>query len=174
MRAELYLSICFSFLLTVSVSARAAEPPKGEVDFAREVLPILSDKCFVCHGPDTKEEDGLRLDSFEGATSDRGGYRAIDPNHLDESELLTRIHSDDDPMPPEDAEKQLSDAERVVLTKWVKQGGKYAKHWSFVTPKRATHCIALTISSSERFAKAEQISPNQPTVQRWLAEFHWY
>ena len=107
-----------------------------KVDFAKEVLPILSDKCFICHGPDTQDEDELRLDSFEAATADRGGYHAIDPDKPKDSELLNRIHSEDDPMPPEDAEKQLSDAERDTLSRWVAQGGKYAKHWSFVPPKR--------------------------------------
>jgi len=106
------------------------------VDLSREVLPILSDKCFICHGPDTQDEAELRLDSFEGATSDRGGYSAINVDEPEESELLNRIHSEDDPMPPEDAEKQLTDAERETLRRWIGQGGKYAKHWSFIPPKR--------------------------------------
>lgn len=109
-------------------------PHAEGVDFAREVLPILSDKCFVCHGPDTNDEDFLRLDSFEHATRDLGGYHAIDSKTPSDSELLARIHSEDDPMPPEDAEKQLSERERDVLTQWVKEGGKYSKHWAFVRP----------------------------------------
>ena len=63
-----------------------------EVDFAREVLPVLSNKCFVCHGPDTKKKDLVRLDSFEGATRDLGGYRAIDVASLKDSEILARLH----------------------------------------------------------------------------------
>ncbi len=123
-------SILFAGMSTAHLFA------EDQVDFAREVLPILSDKCFVCHGPDTQDEDELRLDSFEAASADRGDYHAIDPDKPEESELLQRIHSDDDPMPPEDAEKQLTDAERETLSRWVKQGGKYAKHWSFVPPAR--------------------------------------
>ena len=107
-----------------------------EVDFAREVLPILSNKCFVCHGPDTKKEEDLRLDSYEGATEDRDGLRAIDPDSLGDSELILRIHDEDDPMPPREAEKQLTSDEREILSRWVKEGGNYAKHWSFVTPVR--------------------------------------
>ncbi len=107
-----------------------------KVDFAREVLPVLSNKCFVCHGPDTKKKDLLRLDSHEGATRDLGGYRAIDADAPDKSELLVRIHDADDPMPPQKADKQLTDAERDLLSRWVKQGGEYAKHWAFVKPKR--------------------------------------
>ncbi len=117
--------------------ARAAEP-HIEVDFGREVLPILSNKCFVCHGPDTKKKDLVRLDSFEGATRDLGGYRAIDPKDPGKSELIARIHDKDDPMPPAKAHKQLTASERDVLTRWVKQGGQYAKHWAFVKPTKPT------------------------------------
>ena len=72
---------------------------EGKPDFAREVLPVLSNKCFACHGPDTKEKDLVRLDLEELAKKDLGGYHAIDPNELDESELLFRIVDEDDPMP---------------------------------------------------------------------------
>ena len=122
-------------LLTLASGAFQKSVAK-EVDFAREVLPILSDKCFVCHGPDTKKEEELRLDSYEGATEDRDGLRAIDPDSLEDSELILRIHDGDDPMPPKDAEKQLTSDEREILSRWVREGGNYAKHWSFVTPVR--------------------------------------
>ena len=72
------------------------------LDFAREVLPILSNKCYACHGPDTKEEKLVRLDLENLAKKDLGGYHAIDPSDLEESELLFRIVDEDDPMPPED------------------------------------------------------------------------
>ena len=109
--------------------------PAGEVDFARQILPILSDKCFACHGPDTKRKDIVRLDSYEAATKELAGYKAIDPDKLDDSELVFRIHDADDPMPPKES-KPLSDEERALLTRWVKQGGGYAKHWAFVPPKK--------------------------------------
>lgn len=116
-----------------SGAALAAESP---VNFAREVLPVLSNKCFVCHGPDSEKESDLRLDSREGATADLGGYRAIDPSDLEKSEILFRLHDKEDPMPPEKAEKQLTDAERDLLSRWVRQGGEYAKHWAYVVPER--------------------------------------
>ena len=119
----------------VAFSTTAAETP---VDFSREILPILSNKCFICHGPDSRKEDLLRLDSFEGATSDLGGYRAVDPGDLAKSEIIARIHDADDPMPPEDAEKQLTAAERALLKRWVLQGGGYTEHWAFVPPTRPT------------------------------------
>jgi len=106
------------------------------VDFAREVLPIHSNKCFVCHGPDGEAKKTLRLDTFAEATRDLDGYKAIDPAAPEKSEIIVRLHDTDDPMPPEDAEKQLTAAERDILTRWVKAGGKYAKHWAFVPPKK--------------------------------------
>ena len=112
---------------------RAADQP---VDFARQVLPVLSNKCFVCHGPDTRKKDLVRLDSYAAATRDLDGYKAIDPAALEESEIIERIHSKDDPMPPKKSENKLTAAERDILTRWVKQGGKYATHWAFVPPKK--------------------------------------
>ena len=105
-------------------------------DFAREVLPILSNKCFVCHGPDAKKN--FKLTSYEEATQDLGGTRPIDPDDPAASEILARIHSADDPMPPADAEKQLSDEDRDILSRWVRSGGAYAKHWAYVPPVKST------------------------------------
>ena len=97
---------------------------------------MLSNKCFVCHGPDAKDEDLLRLDAFATATVDLGGYRAIDPAAPEKSRILVRIHSTDDPMPPADVKKQLSRKERDLISRWVREGGKYAQHWSFVPPRK--------------------------------------
>lgn len=108
-------------------------------DFSREVLPILSDKCFVCHGPDAAElgADMRRLDSFAAAHQKTDSGRAIDTDDPNRSLILQRILSDDDPMPPEDADKQLSNAEKTILKRWIDSGGKYAKHWAFVPPEKA-------------------------------------
>ena len=122
-------------VLLVSTSAGAED----KVDFARQILPILSNKCFVCHGPDTHEDQtDLRLDSFQAATVDRGGYQAINPGKPQDSEILARIHSTDDPMPPADAEKQLTAAERDLISRWIREGGQYAMHWAFVPPTKST------------------------------------
>ena len=111
---------------------------KGEkIDFSKEVLPILSNKCFACHGPDTKEEKLVRLDLEDLAKKDLGGYHAIDPSNLEESELLYRIVDEDDPMPPEDFGKTLTKNEKEVIRKWVMSGAEYAQHWSFVLPTKA-------------------------------------
>lgn len=144
-------------LLTLASGAFQKSVAK-EVDFAREVLPILSNKCFVCHGPDTKKEEDLRLDSYEGATEDRDGLRAIDPDSLEDSELILRIHDGDDPMPPKDAEKQLTSDEREILSRWVREGGNYAKHWSFVTPVRKDPPEdSKTAHPIDRFVKAKLV-----------------
>ena len=108
------------------------------MDFAREILPVLSNKCFVCHGPDSKKKDLLRLDSFEGATRDLGGYQAINTGNPAKSEIIARINSTDDSMPPEKAEKKLTPAERKLIERWVLQGGGYTKHWAFVPPTKPT------------------------------------
>ena len=110
---------------------------KAEIDFAREVLPILSDKCYACHGPDTKKKDLVRLDLEELAKKDLGGYHAIDPKDLEESELLYRIIDEEDPMPPEDFGKTLSKKEQEIIRQWVLSGAEYEEHWSFVPPTKA-------------------------------------
>lgn len=132
--------ICFALSLAVVPKIASAEAggATDDVDFAREILPILSEKCFVCHGPDSDEAGNLRLDSFAAATADRGGYQAINPDNPSDSELLARIHSDDSPMPPEEAGKPLTDQEKELLNRWVLAGGAYAQHWSFVTPQKPT------------------------------------
>ena len=127
-------------VIAVAVTALAVGPwtTAAEISFDRDVLPILSNTCFACHGPDAHEEASLRLDSFEAATVDLGGYRAIDPADPEASQLLLRIDSADDPMPPADFEKQLSDEQKQVLRAWVEQGGGYEQHWAYVPPSRGT------------------------------------
>ena len=125
--------------LIVSLPLSLGEVPAAEitsVDFSRDILPILSNKCFVCHGPSIEEPEQLRLDSRKGATADRGGYHAIDPSDPAQSEILKRLNSNSDPMPPEDAARQLTDQERTLLLHWVRDGGEYTKHWAFVPPRK--------------------------------------
>ena len=124
--------VAIALLLVGSNSLESAESNK--VDFAKQILPILSNKCFACHGPDSKKPSELRLDSYQAATADRDGTKAIDPKDLSESEILFRIHDEEDPMPPLDAEKQLTDSEKSLLSSWISSGGQYAKHWAFVLP----------------------------------------
>lgn len=111
--------------------------PSEDVDFAREVLPVLSNKCFACHGPDTKKKGLVRLDSEEAAKRDLGGFHAVNEKTPEDSELIFRVFDEDEPMPPKDFEKSLTKQEKEILKKWVLSGGKYAKHWAFVKPARS-------------------------------------
>ena len=111
-----------------------------DVDFNRDIRPILSEKCLLCHGPDPEGlEAGLRLDLREAALSVlESDLIAIVPGSPEESELIARISSDDEDvrMPPPEHGQAL-DAEQIELvTRWVKEGAKYAKHWSYVKPER--------------------------------------
>ena len=111
--------------------AQTAERP---LSFNRDIRPILSDKCLACHGQDAKKREAdLRLDTFEGATADLGGTRAIAPGDLEKSELWVRVNSsdEDEVMPPPASHKSLSDAEKALLKQWIAQGAPYQKHWAF-------------------------------------------
>ncbi|MFM8395805.1 MAG: c-type cytochrome domain-containing protein, partial [Acidobacteriota bacterium] len=106
-----------------------------ELKFNRDIRPILSDRCFYCHGPDERNRKaGLRLDTFEGATKDRGGYRAIAPGRPEESLLLRRVTSHDpaEVMPPPAAKKSpVTAAEAELLRRWIADGARYEGHWAF-------------------------------------------
>ncbi|MGN6545552.1 MAG: c-type cytochrome domain-containing protein, partial [Aureliella sp.] len=122
----------FAFALTLSV-ARAGD---GEaIDFDRQIRPLLSDNCFSCHGPDAAERQAdLRLDRREDAVA----QGAIDEAKPAESSLLARILSTDPDtmMPPPKSNKRLTDAQKELIARWIRQGAKYSQHWSFTPPHR--------------------------------------
>lgn len=111
------------------------------VDFNFDVKPILSDKCYTCHGPDDKaRKANLRLDTKDGfykALEDNPNHFVIDKNNLIESEILKRISSKNSiyKMPPPESNLDLSDREKKILKKWVLQGGKWDKHWAYIKPE---------------------------------------
>jgi len=118
-------------LTALSVTGHAAEP---RIDFAREIRPILSDKCFFCHGPDPAHREAeLRLDTRDGLFADRGGYAPVVPGKPGESELIARITSDDESakMPPPESHKELDPAQIELLTRWVEQGAEWKAHWAY-------------------------------------------
>jgi hypothetical protein len=126
---------------TACLAAALAPMPAwaGAVDFNRDVRPILSGKCFQCHGPDDKaRKAGLRLDRRDTATAaNRKGRRPIVPGKPDDSELLRRVTADEDEvMPPARVGKRLSGDEVALLRRWVEQGAAYAQHWAYVKPFR--------------------------------------
>ncbi|HEV7281285.1 MAG TPA: PSD1 and planctomycete cytochrome C domain-containing protein [Pirellulaceae bacterium] len=131
--------LCWAVLLACSASA--VSPSLAEdLDFSRDVLPILANKCFHCHGPDeaTREAD-LRLDQQEAAVADRGGYAAIVPGEPDKSVVVERLFEEDPDlrMPPAASKIELTEAERAVLKDWISQGAEYVAHWSYVKPVRS-------------------------------------
>ncbi|MDC0273315.1 PSD1 and planctomycete cytochrome C domain-containing protein [Planctomycetaceae bacterium] len=110
-----------------------------EIDFNRDIRPILSDKCVFCHGPDKEKRQAvLRLDTQAGSLADLGGYAAIKPGDPDASALVKRILSTDEfeQMPPPDSKRSLSKEEKQLLIEWIKQGAIYQQHWSLVKPER--------------------------------------
>ncbi|MDX1929670.1 MAG: PSD1 and planctomycete cytochrome C domain-containing protein [Pirellulaceae bacterium] len=119
----------------------SAALPAQELQYNRDVRPILSEKCFACHGFDkTKRQGNLRLDNRDGALADAdSGNPAIKPGNAAESELIRRILSTEEGemMPPPESGKQLSDQQETILQNWVDQGAKYEAHWAFVPPKKA-------------------------------------
>jgi uncharacterized protein DUF1553/uncharacterized protein DUF1549/cytochrome c len=134
---KLYVSLLLlAFVIcAVWVAPRLTAGAAQDVRFNRDIRPLLSDRCFYCHGPDEKNRKaGLRLDTFEGATKDRGGYRAIAPGKPDESELLRRVtaHDAGEVMPPPRAKKPaVTPQEAELLRRWIAQGAKYEGHWAF-------------------------------------------
>jgi len=110
-----------------------------EVDFNRDVKPILSDKCFLCHGPDEgTRKAGMRFDTEFGLyEKNLKGNIPVKPGKLNKSEVIKRILSDDPSyiMPPIDSHLSLNANEKAILVKWVEEGAKWKKHWAFISPK---------------------------------------
>lgn len=160
-----------------AVSQTTRQPAK--LDFSRDVLPILSDKCFVCHGPDSgSRQAGLRLDNPESAFAERGeGRYAIVPGNPKKSLLVERIHNADAPMPPAVSGKTLSEPEKKILERWISEGAEYGKLWSFQPVPKS---VPVPKSDSrwprdpiDRFIlsrmTAQGLSPSKPASrERWL------
>ncbi|MDW3649338.1 MAG: PSD1 and planctomycete cytochrome C domain-containing protein [Bacteroidia bacterium] len=109
------------------------------VDFNYHIRPLLSQNCFVCHGPDSSSrEAGLRLDNLEGATAllESGNY-AIVPGDADAGSIIERLRSENPEMrmPPPEAKKIMSEREIALLEKWIDQGAEWKPHWAFISPE---------------------------------------
>jgi hypothetical protein len=129
------------FVLACLQSMSAEEPPAPQVEFNRDIRPILSDKCFVCHGPDSaKRQAGLRLDQRESAIAVHEGSQAITPGRAEQSKVYLRVVSTDPDlqMPPPKSNLKLSPAEIDLLRRWINAGAEYQPHWSFIPPQRVT------------------------------------
>lgn len=151
-------------LIVLTLSLLAARLHADAPSFNRDIKPILSDKCFMCHGPDEKARKGkLRLDLESAA-------RAAVGTALENSKLFTRITAAnaDDRMPPTASGKSLSETEIAKLRAWVESGGKYEQHWAFVPPQRpeppAVQNAAWSRNEIDRFIlaklEAQHIAPS--------------
>lgn len=160
--------------------AAAQQPAAVPVDFARQIRPILSDKCFFCHGPDPKHREAeLRLDSRAGVFEHAGDAKIVVPGQPDKSELWRRItHADaDQRMPPAAAGKTLNDKERELIRRWIQEGAAWQEHWSLRPLLRPSvpevDAAPRTAGAIDRFwlakLKAEGLSPSPPADPRTLA-----
>ncbi|HRQ89021.1 MAG TPA: DUF1549 domain-containing protein, partial [Bacteroidia bacterium] len=125
----------FPILLAIVALGAATGPAQAEkLSFNRDIRPILSDKCFKCHGPDAKNaKSDYRIDTFEHAVAKVGDAAGIVPGQPQKSEVHLRLHStDDDRMPPPDSKMQLTPTEIATLDRWIEEGAEYEAHWSFV------------------------------------------
>lgn len=171
MHAYTFLLTIFSCLLLVHCTmempeevAMAYETLPAELDFNYDVKPILSDKCFACHGPDqAKQKAGLRLDTPEGAFAglkSNPNLHAIVAHKPLKSEAIKRVLADNPSivMPPPESNLALSEREVATLIKWVEQGAEYQPHWSFITPKK------------EKLPKVEQQDWTKNTIDYFVLQ----
>ena len=137
----------FLLLFFVPMLAVGAE---SKVDFAREVQPILSENCYHCHGPDSEARKAkLRLDTKEGAYRTLDGVTVVKPGDAAHSDLVVRILSGDkdEVMPPPKSNRHLTDAQKQLLQRWVKEGAPWGEHWAFIAPKRPAVPAAESVQS---------------------------
>ncbi len=135
-RTNLFSLLMGSLLMGMGSTSLHSDE-ESQVQFSRDIRPLLSDHCFACHGPDKKHRKaGLRLDLESVALGKHKGRHVIKAGDLDASEVWKRISSTDpdEVMPPPGFKKPLSAKQKSVLKNWIAQGAKWQGHWSFVTP----------------------------------------
>ena len=128
-------------LLAVLACGAGALRATESIDFNRQILPILSDACFNCHGPDASTREAkLRLDQREGLFRTRNDVTVVAPGHPEKSELFFRISSkeEDEVMPPRKASRQLKPAEIELLKNWIAAGAPWGTHWALTPPAKPT------------------------------------
>jgi hypothetical protein len=134
------ICVVTSFFLTSCSKSNSLADKLDSVDFNLHIRPILSDRCFKCHGPDANQRKAnLRLDTREGALAalkDNPKAHVILPGDADQSEVFLRISSSDTSlvMPPPNSNLSLTKNEIDLIEKWIEQGATYKAHWAFIPP----------------------------------------
>jgi hypothetical protein len=140
MRSETFLALLLALWFAAAPSeSQAEEAAKREIQFNRDIRPILSENCFQCHGPDAAHREAeLRLDVRASVIEKREHGAAILPGDAAGSQLLSRINSTDADlkMPPPESGRTITAAQTALLKQWIEQGAKYEAHWSLVVPQR--------------------------------------
>ncbi len=138
-------------LATSAHTSQITPAAVDRVDFRFQIRPLLSDRCFRCHGPDaSKRKAKLRLDTREGAFKEiEDGWAIVKPGDPGKSELIRRINSDyeDDVMPPPESHLTLSEAEKALLKRWIAEGADYKPHWSLI-PVHAVEIPAVRTNAN--------------------------
>jgi hypothetical protein len=167
----------FACVAAIAAAATAAEP----LDFNRDIRPLLSDRCFACHGPDAEDRHaGLRLDLREAATATLdSGATAVVPGDAATSELVQRITSTDPDvvMPPPHVGKPITPEEAALLERWIAAGAEYRGHWAFERVERPAvpevRDPAWAKTPIDRFIlarlEAEELAPNPEADRVTLA-----
>ena len=153
-------------LLLAAPLVLAAAESAAPVNFNREILPILSDACFHCHGPDAATREAkLRLDDRDGLFRTRDGVTVVKPGDLKASELFQRITSahEDEVMPPPKATRKLKPAEVDLLRRWIESGAPWGGHWAYEQPRRAEPPSGFGAHPIDAFVRArlarEKLAP---------------
>lgn len=148
------LTLSFMFALLFCLLGGSTTIGQEKLQFNRDIRPILSDKCFSCHGPDAgHREADLRLDQADSALAPLDNGAAIVPLHPEQSLAWQRILSTDPDtvMPPPSSEKSLSPTEKETIRRWIEEGGEFQMHWAFapLTPPSVPSPVATLPDSNE-------------------------
>ena len=170
-----FLLMLFACFAGQAAQGAAVGLKEREIVFSRDILPILSDNCFHCHGPDPKEgrKGDLRLDVETEAKKVRDGHAAIAAGKAEESEVILRLLSSDrdEKMPPPKTGRALKQEQVALLKRWIDEGAQWGKHWSFEPLKRpplnavSGHPVDAIVDAR---LKNEGVSPSGPAPQHTL------
>ena len=144
------------------------------ISYNFDVKPILSDKCYVCHGPDPKAVQGkLRLDQktdWYRISEEDPEKQIIAPSNIEKSELIDRIRSQraSHQMPPPESNLVLSEREKMVIERWIEQGAQWETHWAYLPPEKATvpNTVDKNVSEIDQFIYAVQQKVGLKAAQR--------